>query len=227
MKLEILFENENFVAVDKEAMILTTPSREGEDDDRPCLGRELQKHLGVQIFPVHRLDFEVSGIVMFAKNPKAHSTANSWFEHKKVFKTYHAYTGNQTFAHIPESVENRRQFFTLDQGEEFVWKSRLLRGKRRTYEHKTGKPSETKANYLSIDAETGWHQWELFPLTGRPHQLRFELSSHGYPIVGDKLYGSDVEFNQPGIALRAVEIDFSRAPQASSLGLPESLQVLV
>jgi len=225
MKLEVVFENEHFVFLDKEAMVLTTPSREGKADSRPCLGLELQKQQGRRIFPVHRLDFEVSGIVMFAKNSEAHAQANGWFEYKQVFKTYEALSEDQNFEHIPPQIQNPRKMFELTTGEKFLWKSRLLRGKKRAYEHATGKLSETEALYLGRDKTNGFHRWELHPLTGRPHQLRYELSRHGFPIVGDELYGSRKAFTKPGIALRAVKIDFSKTPQAKSFGLPANLHV--
>jgi tRNA pseudouridine32 synthase/23S rRNA pseudouridine746 synthase len=233
MKFNIVFQNENFVVLDKPAMVLTTPSREGARDERECLGLALQTEMGEQIYPVHRLDFEVSGIVMFARNVKAHATANGWFENKTVFKVYQAFTSAQNFDHIPANVKNDRQILSPVVGKKFLWKSRLLRGKRRAYEHATGKPSETEAIYLgpAADSEDGlqatadWHRWELHPLTGRPHQLRYELSSHGFPIVGDELYGSKTKFTSPGIALRAIKIDLAKTPQATALGLPPSLEV--
>lgn len=223
MKLNILFENEDFVVLDKEALVLTTPSREGAADERPCLGLELQKQQGRQIFPVHRLDFEVSGLVLFAKNARAHSAANTWFEHKQVFKVYEALSEGPSFEHIPANVKNSRVLLTPSKGERFLWKSRLLRGKRRSYEHASGKPSETEAIYLGQAGDSGFHRWELHPLTGRPHQLRFELSQHGFPIVGDALYGSRRAHSEPGIALRAVKIDFSKTPRAEEFGLPKEI----
>jgi len=225
MKLDIVFENDHFVVLEKPAMVLTTPSREGAADERECLGWALQTAQGRQIFPVHRLDFEVSGLVMFAKTANAHAVANTWFERKQVFKVYQAFSTGQNFDHIPANVKNDRKVLSLKAGEKFLWKSRLLRGKRRAYDHATGKPSETEAIYLGEDGASGWHSWELHPLTGRPHQLRFELSSHGFPIVGDELYGSKVSFNQPGIALRAVKIDFSKTPGAKDFFLPSSLEI--
>ncbi len=226
MKLEIVFQNENFVVLEKPAMVLTTPGREGARDERECLGLALQSKLGEQIFPVHRLDFEVSGLVIFARDAKAHAIANAWFEYKSVFKVYQAFTSGQNFDHIPVNVKNDRTTLILVPGEKFFWTSRLLRGKRRAYDHAHGKPSETEAVYLGRAAMGGdWHRWELHPLTGRSHQLRFELSSHGFPIVGDGLYGSKLKFTQPGIALRAVKIDFTNAPDAARLGLPTVIEI--
>jgi tRNA pseudouridine32 synthase/23S rRNA pseudouridine746 synthase len=68
--------------------------------------------------------------------------------------------------------------------------------------------------------------WDLNPVTGRSHQLRFDLSRHGFPIIGDTLYGSKVPWQgADSIALRSYAIDFSKAPQAQELGLPEKMEI--
>lgn len=223
--IEIVFENSNFVVCDKPSGVLSTPSRYENIDSRMCLGLMLQKELNIQIYPVHRLDFEVSGLVMYAKNPEAHRAANAWFETKQVLKTYRALTTGPDFSHIPANVPNPRQILQLQPGDTFEWKSHLLRGKRRAYESPQGKPSLTRAVYLG-DPESGRQSWDLEPVTGRSHQLRFDLSRHGFPIVGDKLYGSKILWaSNDSIALRAYKIDFSLATGADALGLPAKIHV--
>ena len=184
--IDIVFENQHFVICDKPSGVLSTPSRFEADDQRGCLGTALQDSLKIQIYPVHRLDFEVSGLVMYAKNADAHRKANSWFENKQVFKTYTALTTGQDFSHIPSNVPNARLKIDLQPGMNFEWKSRILRGKRRAFESEQGKPSLTLATYIGVTTSE-YHQWDLHPVTGRSHQLRFDLSRHGFPIVGDKL----------------------------------------
>ncbi|WP_413570028.1 RluA family pseudouridine synthase [Bdellovibrio sp. HCB117] len=222
--IHIIFENENFVVCDKESGVLTTPSRFEEDDERLCLGTALQKKLDKQIFPIHRLDFEVSGLVMYAKNLEAHRKANAWFEQKQVQKTYRALTSKQGFEHIPANVPNSRECFQIRPGQRFEWKSRILRGKRRAFESPQGKPSLTIAIFLDETANAHL-AWDLSPVTGRSHQLRFDLSRHGFPILGDSLYGSTFFFGENKIALRSYKIDFSTAKGASMLGLPRVIEV--
>ncbi|KHD87519.1 MAG: pseudouridine synthase [Bdellovibrio sp. ArHS] len=221
--IQIVFENENFVVCDKPSGVLTTPSRYEAEDNRMCLGVELQNQLRQQIFPIHRLDFEVSGLVLFAKNANAHKKGNVWFELKQVQKTYRAVTCNQRFDHIPESVPNKREFFALKEGQTFEWRSRLLRGKRRAYESPQGKPSLTTAVFLEKNNQD--LVWDLNPVTGRAHQLRFELSRHGFPIHGDSLYGSCIDCGANKISLRSYKVDFTRAPGAEALGLPPVIAV--
>lgn len=221
--IQIVFENEHFVFCDKASGVLSTPSRFEDEDDRDCLGTSLQKQLGLQIFPVHRLDFEVSGLVMYAKNPEAHRKANGWFESKTVFKSYRALTTAQDYSPIPATVVNPRTKIDLTAGQEFDWKAVILRGKRRAYESPQGKPSHTKATFVGMDG--AYLQWDLHPITGRSHQLRFDLSRHGFTIVGDALYGSTVKLEKDVIALRSYQIDFSKAAKAKDFGLPSELTI--
>lgn len=222
--IQIVFENKHFVFCDKPAGVLSTPSRFEAEDDRACLGTSLQQQLKLQIFPIHRLDFEVSGLVMYAKNAEAHRKANAWFENKQVFKTYSALTQKQDYSHIPANVENPRLQIDLHQQQRFEWKSKILRGKRRAYESPAGKLSLTFATYLGMTDE-GTLRWDLNPVTGRSHQLRFDLSRHGFPILGDSLYGSQVSLGKDVIALRSYLIDFSKAPKANDFDLPSEIKL--
>lgn len=208
-----VFDNEHFIVVDKQAMILSVPGRQGEDDDRPVLGRILEKDLGLTLYPVHRLDFEVQGLIMFAKTPAAHKAGNAWFEKKEVFKTYTALTKP-----LPEASEEN-----LTIGEPYIWKAKLLRGKKRAYISPHGKDSVTQAKIVKV--ENGIFHWEMNPVTGRSHQLRFELFRHGHPILGDALYSSDAPFSEPGIALRAFKIDFTQTKNSKNFSLPDILEI--
>lgn len=207
MNYKIIFENEHLVIVDKPSMVLTTPSRMGKGDERPCLGIELQNSLNQQIYPIHRLDFEVSGLVMFAKTPHAHRECNLWFDHKTVHKTYEALT------------EGKSEGLIANQ--QLIWKCNLLRGKKRAYESPHGKPSITHATYLGMSES--FLKWELNPVTGRSHQLRFDLFRHGFPIVGDELYGAKSQWKQSGIALRSVKINFADTKNFAEFGLPSNI----
>lgn len=222
--IEIIFQNEFFVICDKKSGVLSTPSRFEERDERYCLGTDLQKFLNQQIYPVHRLDYEVSGLVMYAKTQDAHRAANSWFENKKIKKVYRALTAAQDFSHIPAQVQNSREKIELQPDQKMEWKSRIFRGKKRSFESPQGKDSLTLAEYLGANPG-GFLMWDLYPVTGRSHQLRFELSRHGFPIIGDRLYGSKVPWRENSIALRSYKIDFSGVPQRVQLALPNDITV--
>lgn len=235
MKFEVVFENMDLIAVDKPHGWLTTPAREATDP-RPCLGRELQAAVGRQIFPVHRLDFEVSGVVLFAKTKDAHTVAQKWFEDGTILKTYQAFS--PAFGDISEWREWR------------VWKSRIAKGKKRAFEAPHGKDAETRARVIEeifakgsgvagtaadrLRSSVNLFRWELVPVTGRPHQLRFEMYKHGFSILGDVLYGGkEAKPNADGaaatrqdwIGLRAVSLNLQQIAPDQRFGLPPVLTV--
>lgn len=225
MTIQTLFENADFIVVFKSAGMLTVPDRGVTGQERRVLGRELQAECGAQIFPVHRLDFVAEGLVLFAKTPVAHTQANLWFESRVVHKTYRAWTQAQSFAHIPADVSNPRHPIALQVGQRFEWRCRIKRGKRRAFESPRGDPAITLATFLGKHPHHDALQWDLEPVTGRAHQLRFDLSRHGFPILGDALYGSIVGVAGERIALRAWRLDFSSIPTAVRFGLPDHIQI--
>ena len=202
----ILLQNEAAVVADKPHGWLTTPARE-ESDRRKVLGRELQAALGIQIYPVHRLDFEVSGLVLFAKTKEAHRAMQAWFEHRHILKTYEALSAETT---------------TRTVGEWREWRSQLARGKKRAFEAPHGKEALTRARVTLTENHVT--RWELMPLTGRAHQLRFEMAKNRSPILGDTLYGGPVWTGHPegAIALRAVKLDLTKIE--NRFGLPEAIE---
>jgi tRNA pseudouridine32 synthase / 23S rRNA pseudouridine746 synthase len=216
--IQPVFQNNNFIVCDKPAMVLSVPARE-KNDARDCLGLRLEIELQTQIFPVHRLDYEVSGLIIYALNSRAHKISQQWFEQKTIHKLYIANTLLQDFSHWPINVKTDRSILNADEGQEFVWKTQMLRGKRRSFESEHGEWAETHAQVRSHDGSK--ITWNLYPVTGKSHQLRLELSRRGFPIIGDSLYGSKVVNSRPGIALQAVEIDLSDVKDR--LGLPERL----
>lgn len=204
-----VFENEYFLVVDKRPGWLSVPSRLGAQDERHCEVTEWRKETGLNLLPVHRIDQEVSGILAFAKSPDSHRAANVWFENREVTKTYEAIAENAPDEPPQDWV---------------VWKSLLLRGKRRAYEKPFGKPSQTRALYKG-NFLRGMGLWELNPITGRPHQLRFEMAKRGYPVWGDELYGAASRFPiEKGIGLRAVSISFAACADRESWGLPAEIR---
>ena len=128
---------------------------------------------------------------------------------------YVAKTLKQNFSHWPENVPTDRSVIDVQAQKEFFWRTQIFRGKKRSFESPQGSIAETKAHITSL--ESSEISWELFPLTGKPHQLRLELSRHGFPILGDQLYGS-THIIKNGIALKAVTLDL--AGISNRLGLP-------
>ncbi len=185
------------------------------DDPRPVLGKILEEEHGVRLFPVHRLDEVVSGVVIFAKSSMAHQKACLWFEKKLVSKEYEALSS------FKEGVSSKKPY---------RWESKILRGKKRAYEKSFGKLAITTASFVRTEEREGvlLMCWRLRPVTGKPHQLRFEMFKQGMPLVGDELYCGELKlstFKPDRIALRAVRLDFSKIKEEDRLGLPLQLKV--
>ena len=180
--IHVLYESASIVIVDKPAGVPTIPDRFGSDCVQAVLARERSERLWV----VHRLDREVSGVLVFARTAEAHRTLSMAFEDHTVHKTYEALTDG-THAAGDHRFENK-----------------LLRGKKRAYVSPHGKPAITLATCLGPSSQG--LRWRLHPVTGRNHQLRVHLAGVGCPIRGDVLYGA-VGTWPDGIALRAVAID--------------------
>lgn len=217
--IHFVFKNNNFVVCNKEALVLSVPARE-KSDLRDCLGLRLELELKTQIFPVHRLDYEVSGLIIYALNAKSHKASQDWFQSKLISKKYEATTGLQDFSHWPPSVKTDRSKIECKNAAEFYWKTQILKGKKRSFESENGEWAETKAVMKNVGSEK--IEWNLFPITGKSHQLRLELSRRGFPIVGDELYGSKLKYEK-GIALKAVELDLSKVKER--FGLPEIISI--
>lgn len=218
--MKIVFENSDYVFVDKDSMVLTVPPR--MKDKRPVLGLQLQEKYKTQIYPVHRLDYEVSGIVCFAKTERAHRISQSWFEDKIIVKYYEAKTDLQSFDHWPMNVENPREKIEVKLNQNFHWESKILRGKKRSYFSSAGDLAITDAKIEKVMDKN--IIWLLNPVTGKPHQLRLELSYRGFPICGDVLYGSKAEHDKPGIALNSYKLDFTNIKKEQRFDLPDIIE---
>lgn len=218
--LKIIFENAELLVIDKPSGYLSVPSRMGKADPRPVVGILLQDYVGQQIFPVHRLDEETSGLLVFAKTSKAQTILSKAFELHEVQKTYEG---------ITESEPEYKHFIGA------TLKNKLFRGKKRSFQAEHGQYAETFISTIEI-LEKGLALWTLMPKTGRAHQLRVQLAMRGFPIVGDSLYGSKTSFPSPlslpklslvqtAIGLRAMKLDFTNAKGIDTLGCPQIFAV--
>jgi 23S rRNA-/tRNA-specific pseudouridylate synthase len=217
---EFVFENDHVVIVDKPSGFLSVPSRLGLKDDRPVVGILLQDYLQKKIFPVHRLDEETSGLLVFAKTPRAQSCLNRGFEVHEIQKTYEALT-----VRVPAALALKNQML----------QNNLFRGKKRSFEAPHGKQAITLVADIQLWGAEHF-LWRLEPRTGRSHQLRVQLAMRGFPILGDDLYGASPELpvelklplgskRESAIALRAIKLDFSMVPDIQLIRLPKIVSV--
>lgn len=164
----ILQEDENLVAINKPAGLLTVPDREGKETSLKLL---LKKKYG-EIFTVHRLDKETSGTVVFAKNEEAHRQLSQLFEARETDKIYNGFVLGSPFQ--KSGVIN-----------EPIAEHPAKKGLMTVY--KKGKESITEYEVLENFKLYSWMQFRI--LTGRTHQIRVHMKHLGNPIVCDDLYG--------------------------------------
>lgn len=167
-KPEIIFENEDFVAINKPAGLLSIPDREGKE---ASLKSWLKEHYG-SIYTVHRLDRETSGIIVFAKTETAHKYLSKIFEERSVEKIYNGIVQG-TLPQKEGSIDAPIMEHPGKPGTMVI--------------NKKGKASLTDYEVLE---ETGLYSLVQFRIhTGRTHQIRVHVQSLGHPIVCDELYG--------------------------------------
>jgi len=173
-KLAIIFEDEHLVIVNKAAPLLSIPDR--FNAEKTNLYHLLQKKYG-EIFIVHRLDKETSGVICFAKTTQAHQHLSQQFEVRTTQKYYHAIvqgTVTQNHGEIDSSIAHHPS----------------IAGKMTI--HKKGKPS---LSIYEVKERFKHHTLvEVDLKTGRTHQIRIHLTSIGHPLLVDSIYASKEEF---------------------------------
>ncbi|HEU4904158.1 MAG TPA: RluA family pseudouridine synthase [Flavisolibacter sp.] len=164
----ILFQNDAFIAINKPSGLLTIPDREGKDISL----KGLLKERFTDVFTVHRLDRDTSGIVVFALTEQMHKHLSQQFEARETRKIYNGLVLGkpvQSEGVINEPIAEhptRKGYMT-------VWRK--------------GKESITEYSVLENYRFYSWMQFRI--LTGRTHQIRVHMKHLGNPIVCDPLYG--------------------------------------
>lgn len=187
-EIEIIYEDQNLIVVNKPEGLASIHDSNGKVIDLQTL---LQDKLKIKIYVLHRLDKDVSGIILYAKNPKTHKFLNQQFENRIVKKTYLA---------LVHGLIKEKSGLIDKPIKEF--------GSGRMGVAEKGK--ESKTFYKVIESYQNYSLVELSPTTGRKHQLRVHLYSIGHPIVGDKLYGEkEIQKNYHRLMLHAKSITFN------------------
>ncbi len=175
--LEIIFQDDDIVVLNKASGILSVPGRLPEHQD--CLQNRVQRILPNATI-VHRLDMATSGLIIMALNKAAHIAISRQFEQRKTQKTYLA----RVFGILEAKTGSVDLPLICD------WPNRP----KQKVDHENGKQSLTHYKVVSQNDKAD-HQAsslvELTPITGRSHQLRVHMLALGHPILGDKLYAHE------------------------------------
>lgn len=168
MHIDILFENEYFVAVNKPSGLLSIPDRKGQEISL----KDILKDRYAGIYTVHRLDRDTSGIIVFAKTEESHKELSQLFEGRSMEKYYLGLVYGDLMgasgsidAPIMEHPGKATRMLT----------------------HAKGKPSLTDYAVLESFRLFSWIQFRIH--TGRTHQIRVHMQHIGHPIVCDEIYG--------------------------------------
>lgn len=174
MKLpEILFENEEFIALNKPAGLLSVPDR---TQSAPSL-KDLLIEKYKEIFTVHRLDRETSGVIVFAKTAESHQHLSVIFQERQVEKVYFGIVWG-----VPASPKGIIELPML----EHPGKNGMMVVNRK------GKPASTGYEVSENFGKYSLIKFDLY--TGRTHQIRVHMKETGHPILCDPLYGDGKPF---------------------------------
>lgn len=204
--IPVLFENDDFIVIDKPAGIEAHPSHSnttdtvvnwalahypeirevGDDSNRPGI--------------VHRLDKNTSGVMIIAKNKTAFTAFQHMFRDRMIRKTYTAFAFG-IFESESGTIET-----PIARAKNF--RRQTIADTRKQYK---GTPRTAVTRYRVIQQHTNYAEVEVKPETGRMHQIRIHLASIGHPIIGDVLYAQK-QFKKSKSAsrqlLHATEIAF-------------------
>ena len=184
----IVYEDNHLLVVNKPAGMLTQPV---PGDPRPSLEEEAKDYLKevynkpgrVFLHAVHRIDRQVSGLVIFARTDKALSRLNAAMRDGRIGKIYHALVEGRIPGQMDKAVP-LRHFLSHGSHRAVVSDKPAKGGREALLEYRVLKQTKT-SSLIEVDLKTG-----------RYHQIRAQLAYIGYPILGDSKYGAD---RQPGL----------------------------
>jgi 23S rRNA pseudouridine1911/1915/1917 synthase len=195
----VLYEDNHLLAIHKPSGWLVQGDKTGDetltDWGKQYLKEKYQKPGAVFLHPTHRIDRPVSGAVLFARTDKALGRMTTLFRDKGIQKTYLAIV-----QHRPPVVQQTLRHYLLKDEQRNVVTAY-------DYPAKAAKESIT-AYTLMEEIGKGQHLLQVFPHTGRPHQIRVQLAAIGCVILGDVKYGAPFPLPDASIALHCFRMEF-------------------
>jgi len=224
MKIKVLYEDSNILAIEKPSGVLVHPDQRSKE--KTIFDLFLKKYPKLEI--VHRLDKETSGVMLLAKNKKAHEFLKKQFQGREVKKIYHAI--------VAGNISKDREIINKPIGRSPRDFRRHLAGR-----GARGQMRESITEYKVLRRFTSggekYSYLEVRPKTGRTHQIRVHMKFINHPVVCDSLY-NPVGPCPKGIsrlALHAQSIEFSALGGSASGGrkikvessLPEEFKKMI
>lgn len=187
--LPVLYEDRDLLIVDKPSGLLSVAGREpGWEDNAVARAAATRAH----VYPAHRLDMDTSGILILALRRSAERALQAQFAARTVTKRYVA----RVWGNPPEAGEIDLPLARIGG-----------MPPRNAVDHEHGLPARTR--WRRRAAGDGEALLDLFPETGRSHQLRVHLEAVGHPILGDRLYAPPaVAAAATRLLLHAAEVSF-------------------
>ncbi|HDV0905777.1 TPA: RNA pseudouridine synthase [Vibrio fluvialis] len=188
--IDVVFEDDYILAVNKPSGLLSVPGRLAEHHDS-MWSRLQEQYPEIQV--VHRLDMSTSGLMLFAKDKYMEAALKKQFQYRLTHKIYYA----RVWGVVAQDEGNIDLPLICD------WPNRP----KQMVCHETGKPSQTLFRVVKREAQTTVVR--LLPITGRSHQLRVHMQALGHPIVGDEFYAPQeaIDFTDR-LELHAAELSF-------------------
>jgi len=171
----VLYEDELLVVADKPHFLPVTPS--GDYLQETLLVR-LRRQLGLDaLTPLHRIDRETAGVVLFAKQAATCADYCALFAGRQVAKTYQAI-----------APSDPRPRFPLTRASKLVTSHHFMQMCEAPGDADDGGETKAQTEIELIETRGPWGRYRLRPLTGKRHQLRVHMAALGLPILGDRIY---------------------------------------
>src|SRR5471030_3119781 len=195
---DVLYEDNHLIAINKRPGDIVQVDDTGDEplDEKvkKYIAKKYSKPNGAFLGVVHRLDRPVSGVILFAKTSKALERINSMFKGREMHKTYYAVVRNR-----PQPEAGNLVHWLLKNPQKNVTSA---------YEREVEGGMRSELNYQLVGELNGYYLIKVDPITGRPHQIRVQLSTLGCPIVGDNKYGYPRGSLRKSICLHARRLQF-------------------
>lgn len=200
--IDIIYEDDDIIVVNKPKGLVVHPANGNPDGTLVnaimAICKDSLSGIGGELRPgiIHRLDKDTSGLLIVAKNDRAHINMSEQIKDRKVKKTYIALvrgtiTENEATINMPigRSTKDRKKMAVTKNGKEAITHFKVL-----------NRYTTSKASYTLLEIKID---------TGRTHQIRVHMAEIGHPVVGDMVYSNGKnEFGVIGQCLHAKKLEF-------------------